>query len=111
MLGSPRSVIRPMIPGCHVRDDTVVKAGRVAHPLLRTTNQASGGRTPVNRVIAVIALIAPRIIAVAWWLADPIRWNLVFGDRVPADSRRPVPAVDDPDGRPFLDDTGFTVIG
>ena len=32
----------------------------------------------MNRVLAVLALIAPRAIAVAWWLADPVRWNLVW---------------------------------
>jgi hypothetical protein len=32
----------------------------------------------VNCMIAVLGLIAPRVIAVAWWLVDPARWDMVF---------------------------------
>ena len=33
----------------------------------------------MNCMIALLGLIAPRVLVVAWWLADQARWNQVFG--------------------------------
>jgi hypothetical protein len=30
-------------------------------------------------VITVIGIIVPRVLIVAWWLNDPVRWAAVFG--------------------------------
>jgi hypothetical protein len=36
----------------------------------------------MNCMIAVLGLIAPRVLIVVWWLADPTRWSTVFGGGV-----------------------------
>ena len=33
----------------------------------------------MNCMLALLGFIAPRVIAVVWWLADPARWSTVFG--------------------------------
>ena len=29
--------------------------------------------------IAVLGILGPRALMLFWWLADPVRWNVVFG--------------------------------
>ena len=36
----------------------------------------------MNCFFAFIGLIVPRVIAIGWWLADPVRWSTVFGGAV-----------------------------
>lgn len=31
-------------------------------------------------VVALGALVGPRVAIAAWWLLDPIRWSIVFGN-------------------------------
>ena len=81
MLGSPRSVIRPMIPGPSGRRTAVARVRKRVMLARARPTRASRGR--IFRVLpdrASSGSSCPRVvIALGWWLTDPARWSTVFG--------------------------------
>jgi len=33
-------------------------------------------------ILALLAMLGPRIVIFFWWLAEPARWNIVFGSPI-----------------------------